>query len=59
MYKDNKMKRAELRCMMARELRYETRADPRALEKFRAKPYQLQYAERLKRIHKRGGEETD
>ena len=47
MHKDHKQKRAAIIEIQDRELRQPKRVDQRALEKFRAKPYQLEYAEMI------------
>lgn len=48
MYKDHKHKKAAIEGMQSRDLRLPKRVDPRALERFRAKPYQLEYQEMMK-----------
>lgn len=53
MHKDHKLKRAERMDIMKRELRQPKTVDRRALEKFKAVPYQLRYKEMI------GGKEDE
>lgn len=48
MHKDHKHKKAAIAGIQSRELRQPKRVDPRARERFHAKPYQLEYAEMMK-----------
>lgn len=48
MHKDHKYKRAAVAGIQSRELRQPKRVDPRARERFKARPYALEYAERMK-----------
>lgn len=54
MHKDHKQKRAAVIEIQDRELSQPKRVDQRALEKFRAKPYQLEYAEKLRKLRENG-----
>lgn len=47
MHKDYKQRRAAIKGMQARELRLDKQVNKRAYEKFREKPYQQRYAEKL------------
>ena len=46
-HRDYKHKRAKMQSIQTMELREEKHINPKALEKFREKPYQQRYAERL------------
>lgn len=48
MHKDHKHKKATIADTQSRELRQPKRVDPRARERFKAKPYQLEYAEMIR-----------
>ena len=48
MHKDHKYKKATIADIQSRELRQPKRVDPRARERFKARPYQLECAEMMK-----------
>ncbi len=48
MHKDHKHKKAAIAGIQSRELRQPKRVDPRARERFKARPYALEYAELMK-----------
>lgn len=48
MYKDHKHKKAAIVGIQSRELRQPKRVEPRARERFKARPYALEYAELMK-----------
>lgn len=50
MHKDYKLRRAEASEIQSRELRQGKRVDPKALEWFREKPYQMRYEEMLRKV---------
>lgn len=49
MHKDHKYKKATIADIQSRELRQPKRVDPRARERFKAKPYQLEYEEMVRK----------
>lgn len=49
MYREYKLKRLEMKNLIGKRMGLERHVDQRALEKFRTKPYQLQYAEKIKK----------
>lgn len=49
MHKDHKHKKATIVGIQARELRQPKRVDPRARERFKARPYALEYAEMVRK----------
>lgn len=49
MHKDHKYKKATIADIQSRELRQPKRVDPRARERFHAKPYQLEYEEMVRK----------
>ena len=53
MHRDSKTRRNALNEIRERELRQPKHTDPEALKRFREKPYQLQYMEKLKQRRER------
>jgi len=49
MHKDHKHKKAAIAGIQSRELRQPKRVDPRARERFKARPYTLEYAELIRK----------
>ena len=49
MHKDHKYKKATIADIQSRELRQPKRVDPRARERFKARPYALEYAEQIRK----------
>lgn len=49
MHKDHKYKKATIADIQSRELRQPKRVDPRARERFKARPYGLEYAELVRK----------
>lgn len=47
MYKDHKYKKAAIAGIQSRELQQPQRVDPRARERFKARPYALEYMEKM------------
>lgn len=54
MHKDHKYKKATITDIQSRELRQPKRVDPRARERFHAKPYQLEYEEMVRKREQTG-----
>ncbi len=54
MHKDHKHKRAAVLEIQEREFRQPKTVDKRAIDRFRAKPYQLEYAEKLRKLRENG-----
>ena len=50
MHRDSKTRRNALNEIRERELRQPKHMDPESLKRFREKPYQLQYMEKLKQL---------
>lgn len=50
MYKDHKHKKAAIADIQSRELQQPKRVDPRARERFKARPYALEYAELIRKV---------
>lgn len=48
MHTDRKQKKVVLLEMQQKKRQQPKQVDPKALEKFRAKPYQLEYAEKIR-----------
>lgn len=49
MHKDHKYKKATTADIQSRELQQPKRVDPRARERFKARPYALEYAEMVRK----------
>lgn len=49
MHKDNKLRRSAIKDIMRKNFAQPKEVDQKALEKFREKPYQLKYAEMLRK----------
>ncbi len=49
MHKDHKHKKATTADIQSRELRQPKRVDPRARERFKTRPYALEYAEMVRK----------
>lgn len=54
MHKDHKHKRAAVLEIQEREFRQPKKVDKATLERFRAKPYQLEYVEKLRKLRENG-----
>lgn len=54
MHKDHKQKKAAVVEIQAREFRQPKKVDKATLERFRAKPYQLEYVEKLRKLRENG-----
>lgn len=54
MHKDHKQKKAAVIEIHEREFRQPKTVDKRTIDSFRAKPYQLEYAEKLRKLRGNG-----
>lgn len=54
MHKDHKQKKAAVLEIQEREFRQPKEVDKCALERFHAKPYQLEYAEKMRKLRENG-----
>lgn len=54
MHKDHKHKRAAVLEIQEREFRQPKKVDDSVLKRFREKPYQLEYAEKMRKLRENG-----